>query len=388
MPRWCVRYLVFASVAWLLATACGDAERSATAPLAALERVFGGRSFDRPVEVGAYPDGRLFVAEQEGLVWLLQPDGGDASTLLDLRERADATRGREGLLSVALDPDFEANGHLWVYYFASGEPRTLLSRFEVVSDRADVVSELVVLEVLQPGGNQNGGAIRFGPDGMLYLGLGDGSASFDPFENGQDRTTLLGSIVRLDVRAAGAGERYRVPSDNPFVHLDDAQPEIWAYGVRNPWRMAFDPETGELWGGDVMASGPEEINRYESGGNYGWNEREGFDCLTFPPCAGDAEGLIPPIAVYEHGEARCAVIGGVVYRGEALRGLDGWFLAGDFCSGEVLAIDAVTAGGEGPPPVPQTIAEGAGSISSFGLDGAGEVLISSYEGAVWRLVPR
>jgi glucose/arabinose dehydrogenase len=388
VPLRCIRYLTLATVALLLAAGCGDGERSETAPLASLERVFGGRSFDRPVEAGAYPDGRLFVAEQEGLVWLIESDGSNASTLLDLRERADATRGREGLLSVALDPEFEANGHLWVYYFAAGEPRTVLARFDVVADRGDLGSEFVVLEVPQRGGNQNGGAIRFGPDGMLYLGLGDGSASFDPFENGQDRTTLLGSIVRLDVRAAGAAERYRVPEDNPFVHLDDAQPEIWAYGLRNPWRMAFDSDTGELWGGDVMASGPEEINRYEAGGNYGWNEREGFDCLTFPPCAGEEEGLTPPVAVYEHGEARCAVIGGVVYRGNAIRGLSGWFLAGDFCSGEVLAIDAVTAGGEGPPPAPQTIAEGAGSISSFGLDGDGEVLIASYEGAIWRLVPR
>jgi glucose/arabinose dehydrogenase len=310
------------------------------------------------------------------------------TTLLDLRDLADTTRGREGLLSVALDPEFASNERLWAYYFATGEPRTILARFEVNDDHADAASQVVALEVGQPGGNQNGGAIRFGPDGMLYLGLGDGSASFDPFENGQDRTTLLGSIVRIDVRSSSVEEPHRVPEDNPFVHLDDSQPEIWAYGLRNPWRMAFDAETGELWGGDVMASGPEEINRYEAGGNFGWNEREGFDCLTFPPCAGEAEGLIAPVTAYDHGEFRCAVVGGVVYRGEVLRGLDGWFLFGDFCSGEVLAIDAVVAGAAETPPVPQTIAEGAGAVSSFGFDARGEVYITSYNGEVWRLVAR
>jgi glucose/arabinose dehydrogenase len=389
MPRVSPPVLIaLVPLALVLLVSCGNHERSAAAPLVALEPGFGGREFERPIEVGAYPVDRMFVAEQEGLVWLLTADGGQISMLLDLRGLADATRGREGLLSVALDPQFASNHRLWAYYFARGEPRTVLARFEVVDDRADVSSQLVVLEVAQPGGNQNGGAIRFGPDGMLYLGLGDGSASFDPFENGQDRTTLLGSIVRLDVRSSSADEPYRVPPDNPFVHLDDAQPEIWAYGLRNPWRMSFDPERGELWGGDVMASGPEEINRYEAGGNFGWNEREGFDCLTFPPCAGEPEGLIPPMAVYDHGDARCAVVGGVVYRGDELRGLDGWFLAGDFCSGEVLAIDAVADHGAEAPPVPQTIAEGAGAISSFGLDQRGEVYITSYDGVVWRVVSR
>ncbi len=363
--------LLVAVAALLVLAACTGDTRPDTPPLVALERAFGGREFERPIEVGAYPGGRMLVAEQDGLVHVLAPDGSAASTLIDPRELVDATSGREGLLSVALDPAFEDNGKLWAYYFAIGEPaRTVLARFDVVDDRADLASQVVVLEVPQPGGNQNGGAIRFGPDGMLYLGLGDGSASFDPFENGQDLTTLLGAIVRLDVSETSETTPYLVPPDNPFVDVEDARSEIWAYGLRNPWRMAFDPETGALWGGDVMAGGPEELNRYEAGGNYGWDQRQGFDCLYFPPCLGASDGLTPPVAVYEHSEVRCAVIGGVIYRGDGVAGLDGWLLAGDFCSGEVLAIDAVAPGER---PIPVAIAEGAGPISSFGLDAAGEV---------------
>ena len=347
--------------------------------------MFGGRDFERPIEVGAYPGGRLFVAEQDGLVFVLAPDGSDASTLIDLRDRVDATTGREGLLSVALDPAFEDNGRLWAYFFAAGSAQTVLARFEVVDDRADPASEVVVLEVPQPGGNQNGGAIRFGPDGLLYLGLGDGSASFDPFKNGQDLTTLLGTIVRLDVSETTAATPYLVPPDNPFVDIHNARPEIWAYGLRNPWRMAFDPASGQLWGGDVMAGAGEELNRYEAGGNYGWNVRQGFECLNFPPCAGEAEGLTSPVAAYDHENGRCAVIGGVIYRGDDVEGLDGWFLVGDFCSGEVLAIDAVEPGER---PAPQPIAEGAGAITSFGTDASGEVYVTNYDGAVWRVVPR
>ena len=352
----------------------------AVAPAVALEPALGGRRFDRPIEVGAYPGGRLFVAEQAGLVTVLSPDGAGATTLLDIRDRVDAERG-EGLLSVALDPAFEENGHLWAYYFAADASRTVLARFEVAADVADPATELVVLDIPQPGFNQNGGAIRFGPDAMLYLSLGDGSASLDPFQNGQDLGTLLGAVVRIDVRASTASQPYAVPPDNPFVGVEEARPEIWAYGLRNPWRIAFDPLTGALWGGDVQVSTAEEVNRLERGGNYGWNVREGFDCLG----GGNActsEGLIPPVAVYAHEGGRCAVIGGVVYRGSALPDLDGAYLYGDFCSGEIFALDVEGSG------TPRRIAEGAGAVSSFGTDAAGAVYVASYDGAIWRLVAR
>ena len=315
-------------------------------PALALEPAFGGARFDRPIEVAAYPGGRLLVAEQPGRVTALGPDGTAPALLSDLGSLIDIEHG-EGLLSVALDPGFERNGQLWAYYFAAGEPpRSVLARFEVGAGIADPASALVVLELPQPGFNQNGGAMRFGPDGMLYLGLGDGSAFTDPFENGQDLATLLGAVVRLDVRAASAAAPYVVLPDNPFVGVEGARPEIWAYGLRNPWRMAFDPASGELWLGDVGVSDAEEVDRIECGANYGWSIREGFACLDRGGgCAG--EGLTPPLAAYPHAAGRCAVTGGLVYRGDAIPALDGVYLYGDFCSGEIFALRPPAA--DAPP---------------------------------------
>ncbi|MYE32962.1 MAG: PQQ-dependent sugar dehydrogenase, partial [Chloroflexi bacterium] len=253
-----------------LLAACEDGEPPPL-PIVALEPALGEARFDRPVEVGAYPGERLFVGEQGGLVHVLRADGNDRRVLLDLREHIDVEKG-EGLLSVALDPGYERNGYLWAYYFAAGEPpRSVLARFEVVEDAVDPATRLEVLVLPQPGYNQNGGAIRFGPDGMLYLSLGDGSAATDPFENGQNLGTLLGSVVRIDVRDSSPAQPYAVPPDNPFVGVERARDEIWAYGFRNPWRMAFDPEGGALWLGDVGFIDNEEVNRVGRGANHGWN---------------------------------------------------------------------------------------------------------------------
>ena len=287
LQRFSARFaLLLASAALLVA--CGNGE-PAPLPAVTLEPALGGERFEQPMEVGPYPGERVFVAELEGRVLLLDADGAHRRVLLDLREHVDADLG-EGLLSVALDPDFERNGYLWAYYFGAGEPpRSVLARFRVVDDAADAAGGLEVLVVPQPGYNQNGGAIRFGPDGMLYLGLGDGSASTDPFENGQNLATLPGSVIRIDVRASSAEQPYGLPPDNPFVGVEGARSEIWAYGFRNPWRMSFDPEEGTLWLGDVGFIDNEELNRVRRGGNYGWNVLEGFGCLT-PARACDAGG--------------------------------------------------------------------------------------------------
>lgn len=350
-----------------------------------LKPALGGARFDLPVEVGAYPDGRFFVAEQGGFVHLLRADGSGRRVLLDLRDHVDADRG-EGLLSVALDPDFGRNGRLWAYYFAAGDPpRSVLARFEVVDGRADAAGRLEVLVLAQPGYNQNGGAIRFGPDRMLYLGLGDGSASTDPFENGQNPGTLLGSIIRIDVRDSAAAQPYAVPPDNPFAGVAGARGEIWAYGFRNPWRMAFDPDDGSLWVGDVGFVDNEEVNRVERGANHGWNVREGYECLS--PLRGcDGAGMTPPAMAYGHDAGRCSVTGGVVYRGDAIPSLRGAYLFGDFCSGEVFSLDAAAyAEPAGERTEPFTLIGGAGSLVSFGLDEHGEVLVVDYLGAIWRL---
>lgn len=372
------------AAAFALLAACGP---SGPDPLRAvvLEPALGGERFERPLEVGAYPDGRFFVAEQGGLVHLLDADGSNRQVLLDLREHIDVSSG-EGLLSVALDPDFDRNGWLWAYYFAAGEPpRSVLARFEVVDDAADAASGLEVLVLPQPGYNQNGGAIRFGPDGMLYLSLGDGSASTDPFENGQDLGTLLGSVIRIDVRESSPQQPYAIPPDNPFVGVEGARDEIWAYGFRNPWRMAFDPETGALWLGDVGFIDNEEVNRVGRGANHGWNVAEGFGCLT-PARSCDMDGMTPPVMAYGHDAGRCSVTGGVVYRGDAIPSLRGAYLFGDFCTGDVFVLrDAASAEPAGERTEPVVLTTGGGSLVSFGLDPDGEVLIVDYTGAVWRL---
>ncbi|MDA0350723.1 MAG: PQQ-dependent sugar dehydrogenase [Chloroflexi bacterium] len=372
-----------ATLAVVALAACGDetpAEPPALPPLE-LAPILGGHAYAEPIEVGVYPGDRLFVAERGGRVLLVSEDDPDGAVLLDITDRADSDFG-EGVLSVALDPAFEVNGYLWVYYFVDPKPdRTLLSRFTVVDDAADPASELVVLELQQPGFNQNGGAIRFGPaDDLLYLSLGDGSASTDPFENGQNLGTLLGSVIRIDVRESSEAAPYAVPPDNPFVATEGARPEIWAYGLRNPWRMAFDAESGELWLGDVQVSSSEEVDRVSRGDNLGWPIMEGSGCLSQGGC--DPTGLVLPRTTYPHGEGRCAVIGGVVYRGEAIEALRGRYPFGEFCRGDIWAIER-----EGDAPA-ETLAVVDGNPVSFGTDGDGEVLILELRGGViFRLQP-
>ncbi len=362
----------------------GIAETPASERLPAiyLEAVFGGRRFERPTEVGAYPVGPaaaesgLFVAEQEGRVLLLRPDASEVEELLDINDRVSRVGSDEGLLSVALGPRFEETGHIWLYYTAAGVPRTTrLSRFAADPSNLRLVdpgSELIVLEIDQPDEIHHGGAIRFGPDGMLYLGLGDSSARDEP----QRLETLLGSIVRIDVSAASEASPYAVPRDNPFIDLPIAQSEIWAYGFRNPWRMAFDPATGVLWAGDVGNANVEEIDHVEAGGNFGWNRFEGTRCVS--PSAGcDPYGFVAPVVEYSH-KLGCAVVGGVVYRGEAIPALAGHYLFTDFCGGQLWAVPP--DGGDVvelaviPPPV-----------SSFGTDSNGEVYILTFGGPVLRI---
>lgn len=339
----------------------------------------GGRVFDRPIELGALPDGRLFVADQEGIVFVLGGDGGDEDVLLDIRPRVSRNGNEEGLLSVALDPRFESNRHLWVYYSRANPRRSVLSRFTVGPFEADPVSELVVLEIAQPFSNHNGGAVRFGFDGMLYLGLGDGGAANDQLEAGQDLSTLLGKVIRIDVRNASAGTPYAVPADNPFAGEPGAEPEIWAYGLRNPWRMAFDPTTGVLWAGDVGQGAREEISVIRRGENYGWDIVEGDICHE--PLSGcDTTGLTFPVAVYGHTSERCSVTGGVVYRGTEVPEIAGNYLYADFCTGELWAMP-VDGSSE-----PMIVASGLRFVASFGVDAAGEVYVLRFGQSIARLV--
>lgn len=364
--------IVFVTITTLcIATACASDETLS----AELVDALGSATFTQPVEVGAYPDGRIFVAERGGQVWLVTEEG-TRSPFGDLGPLVETERG-EGLLSLALDPGFAETGWVWAYYFAAEEPwRSVLSRFEVLDGQIALESELVVLELGQPGFNQNGGAVRFDAEGHLYLSVGDGSASMDPFDQGQDPSTLLATVLRLDVSMASVAEPYRVPPSNPF--LDDAavRPEIFAYGFRNPWRMSIDLESGDIWLGDVGVSNAEEIDRVEAGGNYGWSVFEGTHCLGR---ACDDAGLTAPVYEYPHDDARCAVVGGVVYRGDAIGHLGGRYVFGDLCSGEIWALT-----GDAEPTL---LADLDGMLATFGVDEDGEILVADYQGGgIYRLV--
>ena len=343
-----------------------------------LTAALGGERFSRPIELGSYPGGRVFVAEQAGLVRVMNKSGGAQVTLLDLLSRVSRVGNEEGLLSVALDPGFPARPFVYAYYSVGEDQRTRLSRFTVFNDRAALTTELVILEVAQPFRNHNGGAIRFGPDAMLYLGLGDGGSGGDPLGSGQDLSTLLGSIIRIDVRNASALRPYGIPSDNPFVSTPGARGEIWAYGLRNPWRMAFDGATGTLWVGDVGQSSIEEVDIVRRGGNYGWNRLEGNSCFQSSGC--DRSGTVAPVATYTHGEG-CSITGGVVARGGQVAAIEGAYLYGDFCSGTLWAVSAIN------PGAPVVVAETSGVVS-FGLDDAGVVYVLGFDGPIMRITTR
>lgn len=334
----------------------------------------GGRVFDRPIELAPYEDDRVYVADQDGVVFTLDLDGGNEDILLDIRPQVSRDGNEEGLLSVALDPAFASNRHLWAYYSAANPRRSVLSRFTVGQFEADPATELIVLEVVQPFSNHNGGAIRFGPDGMLYLGLGDGGSGGDPLGSGQDRSTLLGSIIRIDVREASEAFPYAIPDDNPFVGARGVAPEIWAYGVRNPWRMTWDGNS--LWVADVGQNDIEEISIATRGDNLGWNRLEGNRCFQ-SGC--DSDGTVLPVAVYDHSGGRCSISGGGVYRGQQVPEVAGNYLYGDFCSGELWALPS---DGSAEPTI---VATDLGNIASFGVDAAGEIYVLRFGQSIVRL---
>jgi uncharacterized repeat protein (TIGR03806 family) len=349
-----------------------------------LRRVFAGISLSQPVFLTHAGDGsdRIFVVERAGRVLVFpNRDDVDTSTLfLDLRDAINSGPGEAGLLSIAFHPRYAANGLFYIYYTYGG----LISRISEfhVSDgdpnRADIASERILLEVRQPAGNHNGGQVTFGPDGYLYVGLGDGGAADDRYKNGQDPTTLLGSILRIDVDRTDAGLEYAIPPDNPFIdHPDGWREEIWAWGLRNPWRFSFDPLTGDLWTGDVGQNRWEEIDRIEKGGNYGWNIMEGSHCFR-PSTDCQTDGLILPIAEYEHSAGR-SVTGGYVYRGSRLIRLQGIYLYGDFVTRTIWGLRYA----DGRSTENQVVAHSPSPIASFGEDESGEVYVVGYDGRIY-----
>ena len=351
-----------------------------------LRRLIPQERLRRPVHLAEVPDGsrRLVIVEQEGVIKWFDPEGERAGgVVLDIRDRMGRLGNEEGLLSVAFHPDFDRTRAFFVFYSAAGPPRrSVVSRFDLAPSglTAPPGSEQVLLEVPQPYANHNGGQVAFGPDGYLYIGLGDGGAGGDPHGNGQNLNTLLSAILRIDVNEPGSP--YGIPPDNPFAGAGArGRPEIWAYGLRNPWRFSFDRRTGFLYAGDVGQDRFEEVDRIRRGVNYGWNIMEGRQC--FRPSVGCKKGgLELPLAEYGR-KLGVSITGGFVYRGRALPALAGRYLFGDAGSGTLWTIPVGQAG----PLVPEELLQTSLFISSFGEDARGELYVLDLRGAVFRIVP-
>ena len=326
--------------------------------------------------------GRLFAVERRGVIRLLDSLGVVATApFLDIADRVQAG-GERGLLGLAFHPDFESNGRFFVNYTAAPGGNTVVAEFGLAADgNGDPASERVLLTINQPFSNHNGGMIAFGPDGYLYIATGDGGSGGDPRNNGQSLNTLLGKILRIDVNS---GDPYGIPPDNPFAG-GAGRPEIWSYGLRNPWRFSFDSATGAMFIGDVGQSAVEEIDAEPAGAggrNYGWNLMEGDQCYPSAPC--DRSGLTMPVATYGR-DGNCSVTGGYVYRGSQLAQLFGGYVFSDYCSGRLWALDAQSALDNGQARV-FSMAATSLRPSSFGQDEAGELYVVHLPGEIHRLV--
>ena len=351
-----------------------------------LQEVASGLAF--PLYLTSPPgDSRLFVVEKGGTIRIVKDGSLLPSPFLDLSSKVSGG-AEQGLLGLAFDPGYATNGRFIVHYTdVSGN--TTLSAYRVSAtdpDQADPATETILLTVEQPFANHNGGQILFGPDGMLYLGLGDGGSGGDPGGRGQSLADLLGDILRLDV---SSGTGYTVPPDNPFVGQTGASPEVWSYGLRNPWRFSFDAATGDLYIADVGQNTWEEVDVVAAaagaarGANFGWNVMEGRHCYASPGC--DTSQFTMPVLEYSHAGG-CSISGGYVYRGAAIPALQGHYFYADYCSGWVRSFRMQDGQAVEPFQWP-TLAPG-GSVTSFGQDAAGELYIMIAEGRVFRIVPQ
>lgn len=350
----------------------------------ALELAYPELFFASPVFAAPVPgEDRIAVIELEGRILAFEDDPGttDARTLADLTDRV-ATGSEQGLLGLAFDPDFETNRWLYVHYSAEGPRRSVFARFtwDAASDLVDPASERVILEVPQPFRNHNGGMIAFGPDGYLYAALGDGGGGGDPERNGQDPSTLLGALLRIDVHPTGSTEPYAVPVDNPFLGRSGFRPELWAIGLRNPFRFGFDPQTGDLWVADVGQDAREELNRVTAGANLGWPRFEGT--LDFDTTIALAPGTTHTPPVFEYGRSEgVSITGGPVYRGSRFGELFGRVLYGDFATGTLwaLAHDDGTA-------TDNAVLATADTPAAIVARADGEPLVVSLSGGLYELI--
>ena len=348
-----------------------------------IEIGFPNLTFNQPVGIYALPDGtnRVFVVEQPGTIRVFNNsrDMTSSSVFLDITGRV-VYGGEQGLLGLAFSPNYTLNGYFYIDYVANNPLRTVISRFSVSANnlnQAQSNSEFVILEINQPYSNHKGGQLSFGPDGYLYIGMGDGGSEGDPLGNGQNCATLLGKILRIDVNAPSAERNYTIPADNPFRgNALGYKEEIYAYGFRNPWRFSFDQTTGRLWVGDVGQNREEEIDLVEKGKNYGWNILEG----TLAYAGGNQTGLELPVWEYGHDQGN-AIIGGYVYHGSNTPILSGSYIYGDYGTGKIWALTLNSTGGS----LTNTLLTASGlSISSFGVDSNGEICICAFDGRIYR----
>jgi len=359
-----------------------------------LREVVGGLA--APVFVGSAADGsrRLFVLEQAGTIRIVKDGQLVKAPFLDIHARV-GSGGERGLLGLAFPPGYATAGGagFGTFYvdYTDVNGDTNISEFRVSGqdgDLADPGSGRVLLHIKQPFANHNGGGLAFGRDGFLYIGMGDGGSGGDPMGNGQRLDTLLGKILRIDVTGARGSAPYLVPDDNPFTGGGSDRPEIWAYGMRNPWRFSFDRANGNLWIGDVGQNRYEEVDRatdqdgFGRGANFGWNIMEGAHCYPSGNSC-DTARYVPPLTEYDHSAGDCAIIGGFVYRGAAIPNLVGGYLFGDECSGTLRVVGAGASTGVKP----RIILESGKTIGSLGEDEAGELYVADIGGGtIWQVV--
>jgi glucose/arabinose dehydrogenase len=364
---------------------CATGDPVAGTPALAATRVASGLSSPLDLQSARGDSARLFVVEQQGRIRILRGGTLAAAPFLDLTSRVSCC-GERGLLGLAFHPGYAQNGRFYVNY-TNPQGNTHVSEFRVSSnpDVADAASERQLLFVAQPFANHNGGGLAFGNDGRLYIGLGDGGSGGDPQGNGQALDTHLGKMLRIDV---DSGMPYGVPSDNPFRSTSGALPEIWALGLRNPWRFSFDRSTGELYIADVGQGAREEVDvaaAGRGGQNYGWNVMEGTAC--FRPSSGcNTAGLTLPVLDYGRGIGG-SITGGYVYRGCRLPGYAGTYFYGDFISGTIRSFRFQNNQATDQRDWSSTIGRDIGNISSFGQDAEGELYVVDYDGEIFRIVP-
>lgn len=352
---------------------------------ARLAEIVSGLNFPTYLSAPAGDLNRLFIVELAGVIRIVKDGTLLPTPFLNISLQV-STGGERGLFGIAFDPEYASTGRFLVHYTdPAGNTRLSLFRVSSDPDVADGASEQVILTAVQPYDNHNGGQVTFGPDGFLYLGLGDGGSGGDPHGHGQDLSELLGSILRIEV---DSGPAYTIPADNPFVQVTGARPEVWSYGLRNPWRFSFDRATGDLYIADVGQSRYEEIDVSSAaegagkGVNYGWNRMEGDHCFGTGGC--DRTGLALPALEYEHSQG-CSVTGGYVYRGSAVPALQGLYFFADLCQSWVRSFRY--QGGTATELTEWPSLSTGGSIVSFGEDAAGELYVLDAGGRVLKIVP-